>query len=61
MRYIYCIDLRMLQVRENEMAQREWSGGTVRLRSLEGTLTASSLSFYSTRTKRQIHTFRGFC
>jgi len=51
----------MLQVRENEMAQREWSGGTVRLRSLEGTLTASSLSFYSTRTKRQIHTFRGFC
>ena len=28
----------MLQVRENEILLRKWSGGTAQLRTLEGTL-----------------------
>jgi len=28
----------MLQVRENEISLRKWPGGTVHLRTLEGTL-----------------------
>ena len=31
----------MLQVRENEILLRQWSGGTAQLRTLEGTLVAA--------------------
>jgi len=38
--YIYRIKFRMLEMRENEVALREVSGGTAQLRTLEGTLLA---------------------
>jgi len=38
MRFIYDIKFGMLQVRENEMLLRNWSGGTAHMRTLEGSL-----------------------
>ena len=35
--FVYDIKFGMLQVRENEIALRKWFGGTVHLRTLEGT------------------------
>ena len=42
MRYIYDIGFRMLQVRENEISLRKWSGGTAQLLTLEGTLMSTA-------------------
>ena len=42
--YICDVKFEMLQVRENEISQRKWSGGgTAQLRALEGTLPAIHL------------------
>jgi len=35
---LYIFKFGMLQVRENEISPRKWSGGTAQLRSLKGTL-----------------------
>jgi len=42
---IYCIKFSMLEVHENEMALRKFSGGTAQLRTLEGTLVTSMITF----------------
>ena len=36
----------MLQVRENEILLRKWSGGSAQLRTLEGTLFVHFLRFF---------------
>jgi len=41
--YTYRVKFRMLEVRENEIALRKLSGGTVQLRTLEGTMVATLL------------------
>ena len=38
MRYVYDIKFEMLQVRQNEISLRKWSGGTAQLRTSEGAL-----------------------
>jgi len=40
MRYIYDMKSGMLQVRENEISLRKWSGGAAHLRTLQETLGA---------------------
>jgi len=35
----------MLEVRENEMSLRRWSGGAAHLPALEGTLNGSALNY----------------
>jgi len=42
MRYIQDIKFFMLQVCDNEISLREWSGGTAQLRTLEETLALDS-------------------
>jgi len=45
MRCVHDIKFRMLQVRENEISLRKWTGGTAQLRTLEVALTAVPLTW----------------